>query len=111
MSDDDRRRDIREAIHSLVKARTERRCLESRLTKFASQMEAVAEILRRGGLTMADGKIVKYGAVAEGELVYPDRQALCEAIEQYDVACKKHGDARQRCSYALGLSDLVERSS
>ena len=107
MSNDDRHRDIGEAIDSLTRTRTERGCLQSRLTKFATQMEDAAKELRSRRLIVMDGKIVRHGAVSEGALPYPDRQELLDAIQQHDAAIKQYDDARQRC-FGLGLSDLVE---
>lgn len=107
MSNDERHRDIGEAVDSLSEARTARGCLQSRLTKFRSQIEAVAEILRKSRLTIVDDKIVRYGAAAEGELVYPDRQELCDAIEQHDAAVKQYDEARIRC-HELGLAHVID---
>ena len=107
MSNDDRYRDIGEAIDSLTRARTERGCIQSRLTKFAAQMEDVAKELRSRRLIVMDGKIVRHGAVSEGALPYPDRQELLDAIQQHDAAIKQYDDARLRC-FGLGLSDLVD---
>ena len=108
MSSNDRHRDIGEAVEDLASARTARGCLQSRLQKFAAQIEGVAKELRSGRrLLVMDGKIVRHGAASEGDLPYPDRQELHEAIQQVDAAINKYDDARQRC-FSLGLSDLID---
>ena len=106
MSNDERHRDLGEAMDSLIQSHAERGCLKSRLAKFTGQLQDVIDLLKSDRPAVCDGKLVRHGAATEGELIYPDRSDVVRAVEQYNVAIEKHESAKRRCN-DLGLTHLL----